>query len=161
MSATNSYGDAFKAAKEARGQGKTDEPQKATKQAEGIAAERHADGLALRILEDELRTAAQQVKQFGGEISTGGSWSAEGDRLPTVVSFRVFDNKGATSPVYDIVTHSGPLTVFRNPCGTGAGRTDISREVGIQHRDDITPDSARRLIMQAIEEYRNYPTHRR
>ena len=32
---------------------------------------------------------------------------------------------------------------------------DVSAEVGIQRRDDLTIESVKKLIMRAIEEYRN------
>jgi hypothetical protein len=85
---------------------------------------------------------------------------------PASVAFRITDQqdqsgygKGHQSRAYLIVPRSGAVTVT---CGDGFDVTgqpkqpkNVSEEIGIQRRDDVTIESVKKLIMRAIEEYRN------
>ena len=88
---------------------------------------------------------------------------------PASVAFRITDQqdqqdqpgygKGHESRAYLIVPRGGVVTVT---CGDGFDVTgqpkqpkNVSEETGIQRRDDVTIDNVKKLIMRAIEEYRN------
>lgn len=66
---------------------------------------------------------------------------------------------GHQSRVYLIVPRGGTVTVT---CGDGFDVTgqpkqakNVSEEIGIQRRDDVTIENVKKLIMRAIEEYRS------
>ena len=67
--------------------------------------------------------------------------------------------KGHQSRAYLIVPRGGMVTVT---CGDGFDVTgqpkqpkNVSEEIGIQRREDVTIENVKKLIVRAIEEYRN------
>jgi hypothetical protein len=58
-----------------------------------------------------------------------------------------------------IVPRSGVVTVTRGDGFDVTGQLkqpkNVSEETGIQRRDDVTIENVKKLIMRAIEEYRN------
>jgi hypothetical protein len=58
-----------------------------------------------------------------------------------------------------IVPHGGAVTVTSgngfDVKGQPKQATNVSEEVGIQRRDDVTIENVKKLIMRAIGEYRN------
>ena len=78
---------------------------------------------------------------------------------PTSVSFRITDQQRHESRVYLIVPRGGTVTVTS---GNGFDLTgqprqpkNVSEEVGIRRRDDLTVENVKKLILGAIAEYRN------
>ena len=88
---------------------------------------------------------------------------------PASVAFRITDRqeqqdqqgyeKGHESRVYWIVPRGGAVTITSGNGFDVAGQPkepkNVSNEVGIQRRSDVTVENIKKLIMRAIEEYRN------
>jgi hypothetical protein len=159
------YGDAFKKAKLEH-----DQQLKAPTEAKRLEAEADADIAVLsNVVLPQLQTAAQKLRQLGGDVEIR-QYGRTGKTLrPASVAFRITDQqdqrdqsgygKGHQSRAYLIVPRGGMVTVT---CGNGfdvKGQpkqpTNVSEEIGIQRRDDVTIDNVKKLIMRAIEEYRN------
>jgi hypothetical protein len=117
----------------------------------------------------ELQAAAQKLQPLGGKVDIR-QYDRTGKTLrPASVAFRITDQqdqqdrsgsgKGHVSLVYLLVPRGGIVTIT---CGDGfdvKGQPkqpkNVSEEVGIQRRDDLTVESVKKLILRAIEEYRN------
>ncbi len=163
------YGDAFKKAKlehDQRRQGDTE--------AKRLQAEADADIAVLsNVVLPQLQAAARELNPLGGKVDIR-QYGRTGKTLrPASVAFRITDQqdhqdqpgyeKGHESRVYLIVPRGGMVTVT---CGDGFDVTgqpkqpkNVSEEIGIQRRDDITIENVKKLIMRAIEEYRTIATH--
>jgi hypothetical protein len=159
------YGDAFKKAKLEH-----DQQLEAPTEAKRLQAEADADIAVLsNVVLPQLQAAAQKLHPLGGRVEIR-QYGRTGKTLqPASVAFRITDQqnqqdqsgygKGHQSRVYLIVPRSGVVTVT---CGDGFDVTgqpkrpkNVSEEIGIQRRDDITIENIKKLIMRAIEEYRN------
>jgi hypothetical protein len=159
------YGDAFKKAKLEHDQ-ELEVPTEATR----AQAETDADIAVLSdVVLPQLQAAAQKLQPLGGKVEIR-QYGRTGQTLrPASVAFRITDQqgqqdksgygKGHQSRAYLIVPGSGAVTVT---CGDGfdvTGQpkqpTTVSKEIGIERRDDVTIESVKKLIMRAIEEYRN------
>ena len=159
------YGDAFKKAKLEH-----DQQLEADTEAKRLQAEVDADIAALsNVVLPQLQAAAQKLHPLGGNVEIR-QYGRTGKTLrPASVAFRITDQhdqhdqsrygKGHQSRAYLIVPRSGMVTVT---CGDGFDVTgqpkqpkNVSEEIGIQRRDDVTIENVKRLIMRAIEEYRN------
>src|SRR5271170_7040999 len=161
------YGDAFKKAKLEH-----DQQLEAPTEAKRLQAEADADIAVLsNVVLPQLQTAAEKLHPLGGKVEIR-QYGRTGKTLrPASVAFRITDQqdqqdqsgygkgKGHQSRVYLIVPHSGVVTVT---CGDGFDVTgqpkqpkNVSEEIGIQRRDDVTIENVKKLIMRAIEEYRN------
>jgi hypothetical protein len=159
------YGDAFKKAKLEH-----DQQLEAPTEAKHLQAEADADIAVLsNVVLPQLQAAAQKLRQLGGDVEIR-QYGRTGKTLrPASVAFRITDQqdqqdqsgygKGHQSRAYLIVPRGGMVTVT---CGDGfdvKGQpkqpTNVSEEIGIQRRDDVTIDNVKKLIMRAIEEYRN------
>jgi hypothetical protein len=160
------YGDAFKKAKlehDERRQGDTE-----TKR---LQAEADADIAVLSdVLLPQLHIAAQKLGPLGGSIDIR-QYGRTGKMLrPASIGFRITDQqdhqdqpgreKGHQSRAYLIVPHGGMVTVtsgdgFDPKTGEPRQPNDVSKEVGIHQRNDVTIANVKKLILRAIEEYRN------
>ncbi len=159
------YGDAFKKAKLEH-----DQQLEAPTEARRLQAEADADMAVLgNVVLPQLQAAAQKLHLLGGNVEIR-QYGRTGKTLrPASVAFRVTDQqgqqdqsgygKGHQSRAYLIVPRNGTVTVT---CGDGFDVTglpkqpnNVSEEIGIQRRDDVTIENVKKLIMRAIEEYRN------
>jgi hypothetical protein len=159
------YGDAFKKAKLEH-----DRQLDAPTEAKRLQAEADADIAVLsNVVLPQLQAAAQKLRPFGGNVEIR-QYGRTGKALrPASVAFRVTDQqdqqdqsgfgKGHQSRVYLIVPRNGMVTVT---CSDGFDVTgqpkqpkNVGEEIGIQRRDDVTIENVKKLIMRAIEEYRN------
>ena len=159
------YGDAFKKAKLEH-----DQQLEAPTEAKRLQAEADADIAVLcDVVLAQLQAAAQKLHPLGGKVEIR-QYGRTGNTLrPASVAFRITDQrdqqdrssygKGHQSRVYLIVPRGGFATVT---CGDGFDVTgqpkqpkNVSEEIGIQRRDDVTIENVKKLIMRAIEEYRN------
>ena len=159
------YGDAFKKAKLDH-----DQQLEAPTEAKRLQAEADADIAVLtNIVLPELQAAAQKLHPLGGNVEIR-QYGRTGKALrPASIAFRITDRqdqqdqsglgKGHQSRIYLIVPRGGMVTVT---CGDGFDAIgqpkqpkNVSEEIGIQRRDDVTIDNVKKLIMRAIEEYRN------
>jgi len=164
-SGDDDYGDAFKKAKLEH-----DERRKGDTEAKRLQAEADADTATLSdVVLPQLQTAAQRLRPLGGTVEIR-QYGRTGKTLrPASVAFRKTaqqdrqdqpgGEKGHASRVYLIVPRGGTVTVTS---GNGFDVTsqpkqpkNVSEEVGIQRRDDVTIANVKKLIMRAIEEYRN------
>lgn len=160
------YGDAFKKAKLEH-----DERLRGDTEAKLLQAEADADIAVLSdVLLPQLQTAAQKLRPLGGNVVIR-QYGRTGKALrPASVGFRITDQqdhqdqpgheKGHQSRAYLIVPHAGIVTVtsgdgFDPKTGQPRQANDVSKEVGIQRRDDVTIENVKKLILSAIEEYRN------
>ena len=159
------YGDAFKKAKLEH-----DHKLEAPTEAKRLQAEADADLTVLsNVVLPQLQAAAQKLHQHGGKVEIRQYGRAGKTLRPASVAFRITDHqdlqdqpgcaKGHQSRAYLIVPRGGVVTVT---CGDGFDVTgqpkqpkNVSEEIGIQRRDDVTIENVKRLIMRAIEEYRN------
>jgi hypothetical protein len=160
------YGDAFKNAKLEH-----DQQLEAPTEAKRVQAEADADIAVLsNVVLPQLQAAAQKLHPLGGKVDIR-QYGRTGKTLrPASVAFRITDQqnqqdqpgsvKGHQSRVYLIVPHGGAVTVT---CGDGFDVTgqpkqpkNVSEEIGIQQRGDVTIENVKKLIMRAIEEYRNH-----
>ena len=159
------YGDAFKKAKLEH-----DQQRESPTEAKRLQAEADSDVAVLSNVElPQLQTASQKLEPLGGKVEIR-QYGRTGKTLrPTSVAFRITDQqdqqdqsgsgKGHQSSAYLIVPRGGVVTVT---CGDGFDVTgqpkqpkNVSEEIGIQRRDDVTIENVKKLIMRAIEEYRN------
>ncbi|MGA3140006.1 MAG: hypothetical protein ABSD09_14170 [Xanthobacteraceae bacterium] len=159
------YADAFKKAKLEH-----DQELEAPTEARRVQAEADADIAVLSdVVLPQLQAAAQKLQPLGGKVEIR-QYGRTGQTLrPASVAFRITDQqgqqdksgygKGHQSRAYLIVPGSGAVTVT---CGDGFDVTgqpkqpkNVSKEIGIERRDDVTIESVKKLIMRAIEEYRN------
>ena len=117
----------------------------------------------------ELQAVAQKLQPLGGNVEIR-QYGRTGKTLrPASVAFRITDHqdqqdqsgfgKGHQSRAYLIVPRGGMVTVT---CGDGFDATgqpkqakNVSEEIGIKRRGDVTIENVKKLIMRAIEEYRN------
>ena len=156
------YGDAFKKAKLEH-----DQQLEAPTEAKRLQAEADADIAVLsNVVLPQLQAAARKLQQLGGEVEIRQYGRAGKSLRPASVAFRITDQqdqssygKGHQSRAYLVVPRGGMVTVT---CGDGFDVTgqptqpkNVSKEIGIQRRDDVTIESIKKLIMRAIEEYRN------
>jgi hypothetical protein len=151
----NDYGDAFKEAKLEH-----DQRRQGSAEAQRLQAEADADTAALSdVVLPQLQAAAQKLEPLGGKVDIR-QYGRTGKMLrPTSVSFRITDQQRHESRVYLIVPRGGTVTVTS---GNGFDLTgqprqpkNVSEEVGIQRRDDLTVENVKKLILGAIAEYRN------
>ncbi len=159
------YGDAFKKAKLEH-----DQELEAPTEAKRLQAEADADMAVLsNVVLPQLQAAAQKLRPLGGTVEIR-QFGRTGQTLqPTSVAFRITDQqvqqdksgygKGHQSRAYLIAPRGGLVTVT---CGDGFDVTgqpkqpkNLSEQIGIQRRDDVTIENVKKLIMRAIEEYRN------
>ncbi len=159
------YGDAFKKAKLEH-----DQQREGPTEAKRLEAEADADAAVLsNVVLPQLQAAAQKLHPLGGKVDIR-QYGRTGKTLrPASVAFRITDQqnrqdqpgsvKGHESRAYLIVPRNGVVTVT---CGDGFDVTgqpkqpkNVSQEIGIQRRDDVTIENVKKLIMRAIEEYRN------
>ncbi len=156
------YGDAFKKAKLEH-----DQQLEAPTEAKRLQAEADADIAVLSdVVLPQLQAAAQKLHPLGGKVEIR-QYGRTGKTLrPASVAFRIMDQqdqsgygRGHQSRAYLIVPRDGMVTVS---CGddfdlTGQPKQpkNVSEEIGIQGRDDVTIENVKKLIMRAIEEYRN------
>ena len=149
----DNYGEAFKKAKFEH-----DQQLEAPTEAKRVQAEADAD---IAVLSNVVLPQLQAAAQIG--------YGRTGKTLrPASIAFRITDlqdqqdqpgyGKGHQSRAYLIVPRRGMVTV----CGDGFDvtgppkqPTNVSEEIGIQRRDDVTSENAKKLIKRSIEEYRN------
>jgi hypothetical protein len=160
------YGDAFKKAKLEH-----DERRQGDIEAKRLQAEADADIAVLSdVLLPQLQTAAQKLGPLGGRIDIR-QYGRTGKMLrPASVGFRITDQqdhqdqpgheKGHQSGAYLIVPHGGMVTVtsgdgFDPKTGQPRQPNNVSKDVGIERRDEVTIENVKKLILRAIEEYRN------
>ena len=150
------YGDAFKEAKlehDQRRQGSTEEQR--------LQAEADADAAALsNVVLPQLQAAAEKLEPLGGRVEIR-RYGRRGKSLrPTSVAFRITDQQGHESRVYLIVPSGEKITVTSGDGFDHSGQpqqpTNVSENVGIQQRNDLTAENVKKLILGAIGEYRNY-----
>jgi hypothetical protein len=156
------YGDAFKKAKLEH-----DQQLEAPTEAKRLQAEADADIAVLsNVVLPQLQAAARKLQQLGGEVEIRQYGRAGKSLRPASVAFRITDQqdqssygKGHQSRAYLVVPRGGMVTVT---CGDGFDVTgqpkqpkNVSEEIGILRRDDVTVENVKKLIMRAIEEYRN------
>jgi hypothetical protein len=116
----------------------------------------------------QLQAAAQKLHPLGGKVEIR-QYGRTGKTLrPASIAFRITGQqdqqdqpgygKGHQSRAYLIVPRGGVVTVT---CGDGFDVTgqpkqpkNVSEEIGIQRREDVTIENVKKLIMRAIEEYR-------
>jgi hypothetical protein len=156
------YGDAFKEAKLEH-----DQRRQGSAEAQRLQAEADADTAALsNVVLPQLEAAAQKLEPLGGKVEIR-QYGRSGKTLrPASVAFRITDQqdqsgygKSHQSRAYLIVPRSGVVTVTRGDGFDVTGQLkqpkNVSEETGIQRRDDVTIENVKKLIMRAIEEYRN------
>ncbi|MGH6672361.1 MAG: hypothetical protein ACRECV_10370 [Xanthobacteraceae bacterium] len=163
------YGDAFKKAKLEH-----DERRQGDTEAKRLQAETDADIAVLSdVLLPQLQAVALKLGPLGGNIDIRQYGRTGKPLRPASVGFRITDHhdhqdhqdhpeheKGHQSRAYLIVPRGGMITVtsgdgFDPKTGQPRGPNDVSKEVGIQQRDDVTIENVKKLILRAIEEYRN------
>jgi hypothetical protein len=159
------YGDAFKKAKLEH-----DERQQGDIEARRLQAEADADTAVLTdVVLPQLQAAARKLEPLGGKVDIR-QYGRTGKTLrPASVAFRITDQedqqdqpshaKGHKSQAYLIVPRGGTATVTSGDGFDVTGQPrqpkNVSKEIGIQRRDDVTIENVKKLIMRAIEEYRN------
>jgi hypothetical protein len=156
------YGDAFKKAKLEH-----DQQRQGDTEAKRLQAEADADTAVLsNVVLPQLQAAAQKLRSLGGSVEIR-QYGRTGKTLrPASVAFRITDQqdqeghaKGHKSRAYLIVPREGTVTITSgdrfNMTGQPHPSKNVSEEVGIQRRDDVTIENVKKLIMRAIEEYRN------
>jgi hypothetical protein len=163
------YGDAFRKAKLEH-----DQRSQADTEAKRLQAEADADTAVLsNVVLPQLQAAGQKLRPLGGKVEIR-QYGRTGKMLrPASIAFRITDErdqqdesdqsgfgKGHESCSYSIVPRGGAVTVTS---GHGFDKTgqphqpkNVSEEVGFQRRDDVTIENVKKLIMRAIEEYRNH-----
>jgi len=165
MTGDDDYGEAFKKAKLEH-----DQQRESPTEAKRLQAEADADAAVLsNVVLPQLQAASQKLEPLGGKVDIR-QYGRTGKTLrPASVAFRITDRqdhqdrsgyeRGHVSRVYLIVPHGGLVTITS---GDGFDVTsqpkqpkNVGEEVGIQRRDDVTIENIRKLIIRAIEEYRN------
>jgi hypothetical protein len=158
------YGDAFKKAKLEH-----DQQREAPTEAKRLQAEADADATVLsNVVLPQLQAAAQKLEPHGGNVEIR-QYGRTGNRLrPASVGFRIVDQqdhqdqpsygKSRESRAYLIVPRAGMVSVTSGDGFDVTGQPrrpkNVSEEVGIQRREDLTIENVKKLIMRAIEEYR-------
>jgi hypothetical protein len=161
------YGDAFKKAKLEH-----DERRKGDTETKRLQAEADADTATLSdVVLPQLQAAAQRLRPLGGTVEIR-QYGRTGKALrPASVAFRITDQqdlqdqqdhkgygKGHESRAYSIVPRGGMVIVTSGHGFDKGGQPhqpqNVSEEVGIQRRADVTIENVKKLIMRAIEEYR-------
>ncbi|MGB7102344.1 MAG: hypothetical protein WBD95_26725 [Xanthobacteraceae bacterium] len=158
------YGDAFKKAKLEH-----DQQREAPTEAKRLQEEVDADATVLsNVVLPQLQAAAQKLEPLGGNVEIR-QYGRTGNRLrPASVGFRIVDQqdhqdqpsygKSRESRAYLIVPRGGMVSVTSGDGFDVTGQPkrpkNVSEEVGIQRREDLTIDNVKKLIMRAIEEYR-------
>jgi hypothetical protein len=161
----NDYRNAFKTAKLEHEQ-QRDSPTESKR----LQAEADADTAAMSdVVLPQLYAAALKLEPLGGKVDIR-QYGRTGKKLrPASVAFRITDRqdqqdrqscgKDHESHVYSIVPQGGTVTVTSGNgfdlLGHPKQSKNVSEEVGIRRRDDVTADNIKKLIMRAIEEYRN------
>ncbi len=149
------YGDAFKKAKLEH-----DERRQGSAEAQRLQAEADADAAALsNVVLPQLQAAAQKLERLGGKVEIR-QYGRTGKMLrPTSVAFRIMDEQGHKSRTYSIVPRGGIVTVTSGDGFDKTGQpnqpTNVSETVNIKRLDDLTIENVKKLILGAIEEYRN------
>jgi hypothetical protein len=156
------YSDAFKRAKLEH-----DRQREGPTEAKRLQAEADADAAVLsNVVLPQLQAAAQKLEPLGGKVEIR-QYGRSGKALrPASVAFRIADRhdqqaygKGHESRAYLIVPRGGTVTVTSGDGFDVTGQPkqpkNVSEEVGIRRRDDVTIENVKKLIMRAIEEYRN------
>ena len=163
------YGDA----RSKKAKPRHDQRSQVDTEAKRLQAEADADTAVLsNVVLPQLQAAGQKLRPHGGKVEIR-QYGRTGKALrPTSIAFRITDErdqqdepdqpgseKGHESCSYSIVPHGGAVTVTS---GHGFDKTgqphqskNVSAEVGFQRRDDVTIENVKKLIMRAIEEYRN------
>jgi hypothetical protein len=165
-SVDDDYGDAFKKAKLEH-----DQQRDGPTEAKRLQAEADADATVLsNVVLPQLQAAAQKLEPLGGKVEIR-QYGRTGKMLrPASVAFRITDQqdhqdqpgygRGHESRAYLIVPSRGMVTVTSGDGFDYTGQPkqpkNVSDEVGIQRRDDITIENIKKLIMRAIAEYRNH-----
>jgi hypothetical protein len=159
------YGDAFKKAKLEH-----DERRQGPTEARRLQAEADADAAVLSdVVLPQLRAAALELEPLCGKVDIR-QYGRTGKTLRHAsVAFHITDRQdqqdrpgygnARESHVYLIVPHGGMVTVTSgigfDLSGHPKRPKNVSEEVGIQRRADVTVENIKKLIMRAIEEYRN------
>ena len=159
------YGDAFKKAKLEH-----DRQREGPTEAKRLQEEADADTAVLsNVVLPQLQAAARMLEPLGGNVEIR-QYGRSGKTLrPASVAFRIADRpdqqdqagygRGHESRAYLIVPRGGTVTVTSGDSFDVTGQPkqpkNVSEEVGIQRRDDVTIENVKKLIMRAIEEYRN------
>jgi hypothetical protein len=149
------YGDAFKKAKLEH-----DQQVQGSVEAQRLQAEVDADTAALSsVVLPQLRAAAQKLEPLGGQVEIRQHGRTGITLQPASVAFRITDQQGHKSRAYSIFPHRGTVTVTSadgfDKTGQPHQPKNVSEEAGIQRRDDLTIENLKKLILCAIEEYRN------
>ncbi|MGO9702197.1 MAG: hypothetical protein ACLPX7_23385 [Xanthobacteraceae bacterium] len=158
------YSDAFKKAKLEH-----DQQRAAPTEANRLQAEADADATVLsNVVLPQLQTAAQKLEPLGGNVEIR-QYGRSGNRLrPASVGFRIVDQqdhqdqpsygKSRQSRAYLIAPRQGMVSITSGDGFDVTGQPkrpkNVSEEVGIQRREDLTIENVKKLIMRAIEEYR-------
>src|SRR5271154_4880274 len=159
----NDYGDAFKKAKLEH-----DQQREGPSEAKRLQAEADADTAVLsNVVLPQLKAAGQKLEPLGGNVDIR-QYGRTGKTLrPASVAFRITDRqdqqdqpghgRGHEKRTYLIVPRRGTVTVTSGDGFDVTGQPkhpkNVSEEVGIQRRDDVTIENVKKLIMRAIEEY--------
>jgi hypothetical protein len=159
------YGYALKKAKLEH-----DQQRQGDTEAKRLQAEADADTAVLSdVVLPQLQAAAHKLEPHGGKVDIR-QYGRTGKTLrPASVAFRIMDQqdqqdqqshaKGHESRAYLIVPRGGMVTVTSGDgfdvTGQPRQSKNVGNEVGIQRRDDVTIENVKKLIMRAIEEYRN------
>jgi len=149
------YGDAFKEAKLEH-----DQRRQGSVEAQRLQAEADADIAALsNVVLPQLQAVAQKLEPLGGRVDIR-QYGRTGKMLrPASVAFRITDQQGHASRVYLIVPRGGMVTVTSGDgfdiTGQPQQPKNVSEQVGIQQRDDLTIENVKKLILGTIAEYRN------
>jgi hypothetical protein len=149
------YGEAFKEAKLGH-----DQRRQGSAEAQRLQAEADADTAALTdVVLPQLQAAAHKLEPLGGKVEIR-QYGRTGKALrPASVAFRITDQQGHESRVYLIVPGGGMVTVTSGDGFDVTGQPqkpqNVSEKVGIQRRDDLTIENVKKLILDAIAEYRN------
>jgi hypothetical protein len=150
------YGDAFKDAKLEH-----DQRLQGSAEKQRLQAETDANAAVLSdVVLPQLQAAADELEPHGGSVEIRRYGRTGKSLRPTSIAFRVTDQVGHHSHVYFIAPHGGTVTVTRGDSFGLAGQepqhpVNVSKDVGIQKRDDLTIENVKKLILGAIGEYRN------
>ena len=158
------YGDAFKKARLEH-----DEQLNAPTEATRLQGEADADIAVLSdVVLPQLQAAGQKLHPLGGKVEIRQYGRTGRTLRPSSVAFRIADRqdqqdqpgygKGHESRAYLIVPRRGTVVVTSgngfDVTGQPKQPENVSEEVGMRRRDDVTIENVKKLIMCAIEEYR-------
>lgn len=155
MTVSDDYGDAFKEAKLGH-----DQRRQGSEEAQRLQTEADADTAALiDVVLPELQAAAQKLEPLGGKVDIR-QYGRTGKMLrPASVAFRITDQQGRESRIYSIVPSKGAVIVTSGAGFDVTGQPrqpkNVSEEVGIQRRENLTVENIKKLILRAIAEYRH------